>query len=129
MTAPDRAAAMVAAARQRHDDTRRRATEALRRLDAAGRPVTFTAVAREAAVSRAWLYRDPALRTQIDRLRLLSPAPARPLPAAQRATPDSLRNLLDTTRAELDAARDENRRLHEALARKLGEHRQTGPIP
>lgn len=78
---------MVAAARQRHDDTRRKATGALRRLDAAGEPISFAAVARAGGISRAWLYRDAAVRAEIDRLRRprsatigVRSAPSKPAP-------------------------------------------------
>jgi hypothetical protein len=53
---------LLAAARQRTIETRQRAVTALRRLDATGQPVTFDAVAREAGVSRSWLYSQLDLR-------------------------------------------------------------------
>ena len=58
---------LVAAARRRSQASR--AVAALRRMDRAGTAVTFDSVAREAAVSRAWLYNQPELRTEIERLR------------------------------------------------------------
>ena len=61
--------ALAAAARQRSDQTRQRATEALQRLHATGQPITFAHVARTAGVSRSWLYRQPDLRADINRLR------------------------------------------------------------
>ena len=63
-------AAAVAAARQR-------ATEALQRLHTTGQPITFrtaTHVARTAGVSRSWLYRQPDLRADIDRLHRVATA-------------------------------------------------------
>ncbi len=63
---------IVAAARHRHEYTRAKAIQALRELDAAGTPVTFEAVARAAAVSRSWLYAQPDLRAEIERLRAAS---------------------------------------------------------
>ena len=50
---------LLQAARGRHEATTTRAQEALRRLDRAGSPVSFRAVAEAAGVSRAWLYRQP----------------------------------------------------------------------
>ena len=44
-------------------------SSALRRMDNAGLPITFDAVAREAEVSRSWLYTQPDLRAEIERLR------------------------------------------------------------
>jgi hypothetical protein len=43
-----------------------RAEQACAELAASGQPVTFTAVAARAGISRAALYRDPALRAVID---------------------------------------------------------------
>lgn len=61
--------ALATAAQQRAHDTRHRAVDILRRLDAAGETVTFLSVARAARVSRSWLYRQADLRAEIDRLR------------------------------------------------------------
>jgi len=123
MTTPDRTGAMVAAARRRHDDTRRRATDALRRLDAAGEPVNFATVARAAGISRAWLYRDDAVRAEIDRLRRPGSVGSRGRPAAEQASNESLRQQLEAARAAVAELRAENHLLREAVARKLGHHR------
>jgi len=123
MATPDRAAAMVAAAGRRHDETRRKATDALRRLDATGEPISFAAVSRAADVSRAWLYRDDDLRAEIDRLRRRGSAAVRARPAAEQATIDSLRQQLDAVRTLIAELRAENQCLREALSRKLGERR------
>ncbi|WP_436763306.1 DUF6262 family protein [Streptosporangium sp. V21-05] len=60
---------VIAAAKRRADQTRQRAQAALRRMDAAGQRVTFDAVAREAEISRSWLYAQDDLRAEIERLR------------------------------------------------------------
>lgn len=114
---------MVAAARRRHDYTRRRATDALRRMDAAGEPVSFAAVARTAGISRAWLYRDDAVRAEVDRLRRPRSAATRTRPAAEQATADSLRQQLDAVRSVIAELRVENQQLRDALARNLGQRR------
>ena len=123
----DRSAAMVAAARDRHDATLRRAIDALLHLQDAGEEVTFAAVARTAHVSRAWLYREPQLRAEIVQSRARrQPDPSameRPLP--ERASQRSLEELKASLQAELHALREENGRLREALARKLGDRRGT----
>lgn len=124
---PDRSAAMVAAARERHEATRQRAADALRHLVAVGEDVSFAAVTRAAGVSRAWLYRNPALRAEIDRFRANQrPRPPVARPLAEQASQESLRELRTSLQAEVNALRDENRRLRDALARKLGERRGTG---
>jgi hypothetical protein len=43
-----------------------RAEQACNELTANGQPVTFTAVAEQAGIGRATLYRDPAIRAVID---------------------------------------------------------------
>ena len=60
---------LIAAARRRSVATQRRAVAAVRRLDTAGTTITFDAVSREAGVSRSWLYNQPDLRAEIERLR------------------------------------------------------------
>ena len=49
--------------------------------------MTFDAVATAAGVSRSWLYTQPDLRAEIERLRAASQrAPGRPVPIQQRAS-------------------------------------------
>ena len=93
-----------------------------RRSTAAGQPVTFTTVAREAGVSRGWLYTQPDLRDTITRIRAALPV-APSLPSAQRTTPASLRQRLDDTRHEITRLRAENALLRDQLARQLGDER------
>ena len=83
---------IVTAARRRATATRRRAVAALRRMDNAGQAISFDAVAREGQVSRSWLYSQPDLRAEIERLRARrDPAPVGPrLPDRQRASDASL---------------------------------------
>jgi len=122
-----------AAARQRALATRERAVRALRRLDATGRPVTIDTVAREAGVSRSWLYGQPDLRAQIQRLRGdTPPGPGAstswttpPVPARQRASEASLRHRLEAINAEIRRLRQENHQLREQLAWAHGELRAT----
>ena len=124
----DRTAALIAAAHRRHDDTRRKATEALRYLDTASTPITFAVVAQTAGISHAWLYRDPNIRTEIDRLRRRPTQTGRARPAAEQATNESIRQRLDALQPILAELRAENQRLREAVARQLGQQR-TGPAP
>ena len=124
MTTAQRPLPLLAAAQQRHHDARRRATEALRRLDSTGEPINFAAVAEAAGVSRAWLYRQPDLRTEIEGVR----QPRRPTdhahrPYAERATPESVHQQLAALRTLEAQLRADNQRLREALARKLGQER------
>ena len=96
-------AALAAAARQRADQTRQRATEALQRLHTTGQPITFAHVARTAGVSRSWLYRQPDLRADIDRLRRVATAQAVPVPSPRtrinRIAATTPRGCLPSTRS------------------------------
>ena len=128
MSSPERAAGLLAAAKDRHDDARRRAVSALRDLDAAGAPVSLASIARAAGVSRSWLYRQSDLRTTIEHLRQTRLDPGRhSTPSAQRATTDSLDRQIEALRARYAELQAENRQLREALARKLGQHRADPP--
>jgi hypothetical protein len=57
---------LVAAAQRRAEETLDRAVTALRRMNAAGKPITFDAVAHEARVSRSWLYTQDHIRAEIE---------------------------------------------------------------
>lgn len=115
---------IVAAAQHRHEYTRAKAIQALRELETAGGPVTFDAVASAAGVSRSWLYSQPDLRAEIERLRASSPpAPGAPVPIRQRASDASLLRRLEAANARNRQLADENLRLRDQLARALGEQR------
>ena len=116
---------LIAAARHRAVATRKRAIAALRRMDKAGTPITFDAVAKEAKVSRSWLYNQPDLRAEIDHLRARrNPVPnGRPVPDRQRASDASLLRRLETTAERIRRLESENQQLREGLALALGERR------
>ena len=102
----DNSGHIIAAARRRSDDARRKATAALRRMDASGQPLTFSTIAAAAAgVSRSWLYAQDDLRGQIERLRTRQQqAPAAPqIPDRQRATPASLLRRLEAATTRIRA--------------------------
>ncbi|MEU4580460.1 DUF6262 family protein [Nonomuraea sp. NPDC023979] len=115
---------VVAAARRRAEQTRQRAIAALRRMDAAGQHVTFEAVARQAKVSRSWLYTQEDLRAEIERLRRRHPAASSPPPPErQRASDPSLLRRLEVATAHIRRLEADNKQLRDALARALGERR------
>jgi len=116
---------IVAAARQRATATRRRATAAQRRMDATSTPITFETVAREAGVSRSWLYNQPDLKVEIERLQARRrPASAtRAVPDRQRASDTSLLQRLEAAIERNRQLEPENQELREALALTLGERR------
>jgi negative regulator of sigma E activity len=121
---PDPATPLAVAAARRHELTRARAIQALRELDRAGTPVTFAAVAGAAGISRSWLYTQPDIRDQIQRLRdTRSRDQASTTPASQRATDTSLHARLTATLQRNQQLTDENARLRRQLARALGDQR------
>ena len=131
---PDNTAPIIAAARQRHELARAKAIQAIRELDRAGTAVTFTVVAGTAGVSRSWLYSQPDIRDQIQRLRdATSRSAAAPVPPGQRASDASLLRRLEAAHAEREKLLgervrllQERDRLRRQVARMLGEQRQAG---
>ena len=122
----DNTAAIIAAARRRGELTRAKAIRALRELDHAGAPVTFEAVARAAGVSRSWLYAQPGIRAEIERLRhrtRRAPSPA--IPAGQRASDTSLLSRLQAALEHNRKLAQDNQRLRRQLAQALGDQRVT----
>ncbi|RIV29797.1 DUF6262 family protein [Micromonospora radicis] len=116
---------LAAATRRRVEATHRRARTALRRLDNTGRPVNFESLAKEARVSRSWLYSQPELRAEIERLRdrhqPRQPHPS--VPPRQRASDASLLRRLEAATDRLRKLEAENQTLREALAYALGQRR------
>jgi Family of unknown function (DUF6262) len=117
---------LVTAARSRAAQTRQRALIALQQLDAAGQPVSFGTVARQAGVSRSWLYTQPDLRADIQRRRGHD-SPARAahttLPDRQRASEASLLRRLEAATDRIRRLENENRQLRGSLAVALGQQR------
>lgn len=122
----DNTAHLVTAAQRRHELTRSKAIQALHELDHAGSPVTFETVARRAGVSRSWLYTQPDLRSEIQRLRQAARrAPENSVPASQRASDASLLRRLEAANQRNRQLTDENQQLRRQLARALGDQRAT----
>jgi len=65
MTRADNTRYLAQAAADRHQATLKKAVDAVEHLDRSGQPVTFSAIAAAAGVSRTWLYRNPAIRDLI----------------------------------------------------------------
>jgi phage tail protein X len=126
---PDNTGPIIAAARRRHELTRAKAIRALRELSHAGTPLTFEAVAHQAGVSRSWLYAQPDIRAEIQRLRDATTKTAPAVPARQRATDASLRSRLETVLARNRELASEDQRLRRQLAHALGDRRAQPPTP
>ncbi len=113
---------LLKAARKRSEQTRSKAARALQRLDRSGQPVTFEAVAREAGVSRSWLYAQPDFRAEIQRRRARRQSvPATPLtPQRQQASDASLLRRLEAANDRIGRLAKENHELRDTLAEALG---------
>ncbi len=120
MTHADNTHHLRAAAQARHEQLLQRTRDTIRALDRSGQPITFTGVALAAHVSRAWLYRQPQLRATILNHRRPDHSP---IPAVQRATPQSIAARLDALHIEIEHLRAENTMLREHVARTLGQRR------
>jgi hypothetical protein len=115
---------VVDAARQRAEQTRRRALAALQRMTSTGLPITFEAVASEARVSRSWLYSQDDLRAEIDRLRRRHPHGSRVVPPdRQHASDASLLHRLEAATARIRHLEATNQELRQALELALGSAR------
>jgi hypothetical protein len=117
----DRPTPIAAAAARKRDDALGRANAAVRELDHAGTAITFQTVARAAGVSRQWLYKQPDLRREIERLRGAGPGPG--VPTAQRMTDASLRQRIRSLLDENHRLRGETAELRAELAIAYGERR------
>ena len=118
---------VIAAARQRSQATKRRAVTAIRRIDNAGTPINFDIVAREANVSRSWLYNQTDLRAEIERLRGRQRPATRSIPDRQRATDASLRQRLQVATDRIRQLETDNHRLRHALAEGRADPRRDTP--
>jgi hypothetical protein len=77
-------------------------------------------------VSRSWLYAQPDIRAEIERLRsITNRAPTPPIPASQRASDASLLQRLAEAQQRNRHLAEENARLRRQLARALGDQRTT----
>lgn len=121
----DHRAHLADTARRRHELTRAKVVQALRELDRAGTVVTFEKVARDAGVSRSWLYTEPDIRAEVERLRdATRRTTTTQVPVSQRASDASLRARLEAVLERNRKLTEENQRLRRQLAQALGEGRE-----
>jgi hypothetical protein len=120
---PDRPSPLAAAAQRKRDQAFERAHAALRDLARRGETISFQAVARHGGVSRQWLYTQPELRAEIERLRARHPPAAPRVPDAERAREASLRQRNTTLLAENRRLRDQIAELEAELAIVYGQRR------
>ena len=118
MARADNSVFLAQANARRHEAALAAARHAIEQLQREGKAINYTVVALSAGVSRSWLYRQGQIRDLISQLRHQHPTAAALTP--QRASTNSLRQRLDTARAEIARLRSENRSLREQIARQLG---------
>lgn len=121
---PSRTTGLQAAAQRKREHALDRARQAVRDLDRDGAEISFQAVARRAGVSRQWLYQQPALREEIERLRDLQHQRPSTIPARKRSSEASLRQRIQTLLDENQRLRDANAALRDELAVAYGHQRQ-----
>lgn len=118
-------AGLVAYQAARREATRTKATAAVAALVRERQPVTFSAVAERAGVSRGYLYRTPDLartiRTERDRSPAVAPAPTAGCGSVEAALREHIRRLEAKHAQEVRALREENQRLRRQLQTALGE--------
>jgi hypothetical protein len=124
MTAVTGRAGALRAARAADSAAKRtRVREAIDTLEAAGTPVTATAVARAAGVS-TWLVYADGVREHLDAARHRQARPsaiqARPAAGGAPPTPASLRTDLALAREEIHRLRTEHSKLRDRLRLRLG---------
>jgi len=125
MTATTRTRAMLAARAKDSHDKRQRALAAIQALEAAGTPVTATAVATAAGVS-TWLVYADGVREQLQAARRRQagrepgPGTAAPPGHSEPVTQASLRTDLAIARDEIRRLRTERDKLRARLRLQLG---------
>ncbi len=114
------------AARNRAEQTRRRAVIAVRHLTRTSQPLTITTVAEQAEVSRSWLYTQADL---LDQIRAHQPRSSTrvTVPTRQTASDPSLKQRLQIAHQRIQQLEADNQQLRDALAQALGDHRATRP--
>lgn len=109
------------AAASRQAQTRRRAFETLARVASDNQSVTVAGFARQAGVSRAWVYSQPEVLAQLKEV-----TEARPTSSSmgQPASDASLRRRLEVAHARNKALEIQVRELRTELSVLLGERRR-----
>jgi hypothetical protein len=123
MPPADNSRYLVQASRQRHQQAREHAEQAIRAASRSdGRP-TVAGIAADAGVSRSWLYTQDDLIAAIIEIQRRRPMPGRS-GRATAASDESLRRRLEAALARNKRMSDEIRELQHRLEAAHGEIRQ-----
>ena len=118
---------LTANARRRSEQTLQRAQDTLTAMVARGDTITVASLAKNADVSRSWIYTQPELQDRIEQLRQTTPArPSRSF-AASRASLDSLKRRLELAHQRIAQLREENGQLRHAVEQLHGRLRDRRP--
>jgi predicted nucleic acid-binding Zn-ribbon protein len=118
---------LTAIARRRSEQTLQRAQDALTAMAARGDTVTIVSLAKNADVSRSWIYTQPELRERIEQLHHAAPARPPRSAAAGRASLESLKRRLDLAHQRIAQLRDENQQLRRSVEQLHGQLRELRP--
>ena len=119
---------LTANARRRSEQTLQKAQDALTAMAARGDAVTVASLAKNAEVSRSWIYTQPELRDRIEQLHQAAPARPPHSAAASQASLESLKRRLDLAHQRITQLRHENGQLRHAVEHlhgQLRDRRQT----
>jgi hypothetical protein len=119
----DNTPALLAATRRRSDDARQRTLEAIEALTTAGAAVTPTAVARQARVSRQWLYASHEARDAIRAASTTADSTRSPVPTPQQPSLASWQRRVETLTDDNQRLRRRVQELEERLASVYGQWR------
>lgn len=119
----DRADQLAEHARARHEQTLQQAHATLTSMADNGDAITVSLLASKAGVSRSWIYTQPELRDQIERLQSQTRTGAPRREAANGASEESLRRRLALAHQRIAQLRAENQQLRQSLARAHGQLR------
>lgn len=111
------------AAERKHEVTRSKALDTIKNLQLRNVAITFESVAREAGISRSWLYTQEDIRNEVVRLRNTSAASPRQS-EKKKATEESLLIRLTASLERNKELMIENENLKYQLSLALGEVRR-----
>ena len=118
---------LTANARRRSEQTLQRAQDTLTAMVARGDTITVASLAKNADVSRSWIYTQPELQGRIEQLRQTTPARPSRSSAASRASLDSLKRRLELAHQRIAQLREENGQLRHAVEQLHGRLRDRRP--
>jgi len=119
----DRADRLAQHARARHEQTLQQAHATLTSMADNGEAITVALLASKAGVSRSWIYTQPELRDQIERLQPQTRTGAPRREASNGASEESLRRRLALAHQRIEQLRADNQQLRQSLACAHGQLR------